>query len=436
MKRKIFISFLGTGPDGHGYTELDYKMAGYTNPISTEFVQRAEIEFIGKNYYDLIFILCTKESYKNFFHDLQEELRDQINIADEKIQHKIIKRIDANESAWQLFATVADLIQNGDQLTIDLTHGFRSLSIILSTALNFILKSKKDIVLEHVFYGQASDKQKGSGHIIEMKDFYIINEWADGVGRIVENADASKIAQIASDDTNTHFKKLNNPKLITALKHLTDTLKNIDVNRISQKTKAAVVIIDSFLADSSGEEKALLNLVKTKFLPLLINYTGKYDKAYFHLQLQIIRMLIAHNLYMQAFTVFRELVGSIGMLGAPADYTENMNDNEVADNRPQYADLFIRMINFSKFSAHEKEKERYRELKESIYQKIQDMGALDEFKKITKKFIKIRNGFDHAWTGKGDKSMEKVEDIEQTAVESLQFMEKLIGELVENKTIC
>jgi len=48
-------------------------------------------------------------------------------------------------------------------------------------------------------------------------------------------------------------------------------------------------------------------------------------------------MLIEHKLFMQAFTTMREFIGSIGMIGAPDDYTENMNDNNTADIRPHYA---------------------------------------------------------------------------------------------------
>ena len=43
MKR-IFVSFLGMGPEREGYSELNYKMEGKPESISTEFVQRAEID--------------------------------------------------------------------------------------------------------------------------------------------------------------------------------------------------------------------------------------------------------------------------------------------------------------------------------------------------------------------------------------------------------
>ena len=60
--RRIFISFLGMGPDGEGYSELNYQMEGKRGSVSTEFVQRAELEFLGSEIFDEIFILCTKES--------------------------------------------------------------------------------------------------------------------------------------------------------------------------------------------------------------------------------------------------------------------------------------------------------------------------------------------------------------------------------------
>ena len=437
MGQRVFISFLGIGPNGEGYSELDYQMEGKSSSISTDFVQRAEIEFLGKDSFDKIYILCTKESYKYFFHDLCDELKDNLGIGGEKIECVQIDKIEKTDHAWKLFNKISHLINPGDSLVFDFTHGFRSLSIILSTALNFILKTKTHVTLEHVFYGQESFSDDGTGFIIDMKDFYIINEWADGVSRLVENADASKLTDLAHCDTNLYFNRLDDENLINALQNLTDTLRNIDVNRIADMTKYALDIIKMFLVESTGAEKELLKLVENKFQSLAVESSGKYDIDYYLLQIEIIKMLLEHKLFMQAFTVMRELVGSIGMLGAPDNYTENMKDNNTADNRPHYADLFVKMIEISekKFSVGEKKKERSIELRNSIYMQINETGLLEKFKSSTKKLLKVRNGFDHAWTGKGDRAVDKIGDFKIIADEAVEVLDKLVGVLIENNII-
>ncbi|MCD6560253.1 MAG: TIGR02221 family CRISPR-associated protein [Deltaproteobacteria bacterium] len=435
MKR-IFVSFLGMGPDGEGYSELHYQMEGKPESISTEFVQRAEIEFLGSDSFDKIFILCTKESHDYSFHDLRDELNN-LCIDRQKIKHVPINNIETIKHAWELFDKINSLINNGDRLVLDLTHGFRSLSIILSAALNFILKSKSKITLEHVFYGQESFSDDNKGYIIDMKDFYIINEWADGVGRLVDNADAGKLAALADSDSNLHFSHLDDETLINSLQDLTGTLKNIKVNRIARKTEAALDVIKSCLADSEGAERELLKLIENKFQPLTAKSSGKYDREYFLLQIRIIEMLIEHKLFMQAFTTMREFIGSIGMIGAPDNYTENMNDNNTADIRPHYADLFIRMIRYSekKFSVKEKEEDKHFKLKNSIFSQIDRIGMLEEFKTISKKLLNVRDGFDHAWTGKGDKAVEKIGDFKTIADEAVECFGKLVNQLIDHEII-
>ena len=318
-----------------------------------------------------------------------------------------------------------------------MTHGFRSLSIILSAALNFILKSKNNIALEHVFYGQKSFSDDNMGTIIDMKDFYIINEWADGVGHLVDNADAGKLAALADSDSNLHFSHLNDKNLIISLQDLTNTLKNIKVNRIARKTEAALDVIKSCLDDSDGAERELLKLVENKFQPLAVKSSGKYDREYFLLQIRIIEMLLEHKLFMQAFTTMREFIGSIGMLGAPSEYIENMNDNHTADIRSHYADLFIRMIRYSEknFSLKEKEEDKHSKLKNSIFRQIDKIGMLEEFKFVSKMLLVVRDGFDHAWTGKGDKAVEKIRDFKVIADEAVECFVKLVNRLIEDEII-
>ena len=210
------------------------------------------------------------------------------------------------------------------------------------------------------------------------------------------------------------------------------------MNRIAGKTEAALDVVSILLNHSEGAEKELLKLVQDKFRRLAVKSSGKYDREYFILQIKIIEMLIEHKLFMQAFTTMREFIGSIGMIGAPYEYRENMNDNRIADVRMLYADLFIRMLRISKkkfLFKNEKEKERHFQLKNSIYRHIDEIGMLEELKYISKKLLVIRDGFDHAWTGKGDKSVEKIGDIEAIASEAVGCFGKLVDRLIEHKII-
>jgi CRISPR-associated Csx2 family protein len=432
-----FISFIGTGPEGDGYTELSYQMEGSEEKVPTKFVQRAEIQLLGKDQFDKIYILCTRES-KDFFHHLNDELKDELGVREEKIEAVDIGKIEQTQSAWALFEKISGLINDGDTLVFDLTHGFRSLSIIVSAALNYILKAKNDIDLLHVFYGEKDEDSDRKGTIIDMKDFYSVNQWADGVARLTENADASKLADVAKHESSGTFSNLKDSHLIKALKELTATLRNIDVNRVARNTKNALEIIRSCKDRSTGAELELLCLVEEKFAPLAKELSGQYDADYFMLQLDIIRMLNEHRLYMQAYTVIRETIGSVGMLGVPPDLIKHIWDNATAELRTTYADLFVRKMNFKKFKVRsEEENSRSEQLSDTICAWINNQGMIDELKSITKETKKFRDGFDHAWTGKGDESLKKIkiEEIEPLTNEAVNFLEKLITSLIQQKII-
>lgn len=131
--RRIFISFLGVGSDGDGYDSLKYTFNKNSIDCQTQFVQRAEIELIGSEKFDSVIILCTNESFRNFFPELKQELVD-IGVDEKIIRCEKINTGLSSESQWATFSLVNRLIANEDRIVFDFTHGFRLLSIILSAS--------------------------------------------------------------------------------------------------------------------------------------------------------------------------------------------------------------------------------------------------------------------------------------------------------------
>jgi len=72
--RKIYLAFLGKGQKG-GYEETVYELKGLT-ATPTRFVQAAEIELMGKNYFDKVIIVATEASRESSFEGLIAALND------------------------------------------------------------------------------------------------------------------------------------------------------------------------------------------------------------------------------------------------------------------------------------------------------------------------------------------------------------------------
>jgi CRISPR-associated Csx2 family protein len=168
---KVFISFLGKSP---------YKPEKYDNGklSETRYVQSAIIEKHGGAFFDKIRILVTKDSYNQNGAKLKEELEKRL-APDVDFQMVHISD-DLINDQWKWFETILNLVDFQDEVWFDMTHGYRAFSIVLSAALSFIQKTK-NIQLMAVYYGAVDAP---GNPIIDMKDFYQINQWADGVSNL------------------------------------------------------------------------------------------------------------------------------------------------------------------------------------------------------------------------------------------------------------
>ena len=395
MGRKIFISFLGAG----NYSKVQY--AG--SKIETAYVQTAICEKNGTGFFDQLNILVTEKSKKKHWESLYKELvgfqNNKQNIGCIEISEDLVK------DQWTWFEKVLALVEKGDELWFDMTHGFRAFSIVLSAALSFIQKTK-GVKLQAVYYGAHEAANKP---IVDMANFYRINEWADGVSQLIETADASKIASLAQEASSDSFKSLKDKKLVSALEDLTGIIKNIDVNHLADKADNALSIIRNKMDDCSGADRQLLAMVADKFGDLASAYplSGKYNGDYFELQLKLIEMLNKHGLYMQSFTVMRELIGSIGMLGTTGKYAKkNMTTKGGRRYRKAFGEIFITMCQNSEeswFYETDPEKftkdklEKYSVLKKFYFETLEPLKLTEQLQAIVRSMLKIRNGFNHAW---------------------------------------
>jgi len=427
---RVYISFLGLGtkqPSGnYAYNQAVYELNGEKS-TETEFVQVAEIENIGTEYFDRLLIVATERSYDLHFENLKEQLC-KIGVRD--VIPLIINEDMSATNQWKWFEQILDCIEKDDELTVDLTHGYRSTPIVFSTAINFLQKAR-GVKLNAVYYG-AYEKIKDLGYapLVDMKDFYIINEWAEAVSRLVEDADARKMAEVAEKTPEFQVGELNDERIINAFADLTNTIRNVDINNVAEKADTAIGLINEKEKEASLTGKVLLKLVVDKFTSLASDgpISGKYDKSYFLLQLEIIKLLLEHKLFMQAYTVMREFIGSIGLIEIEK---ANILTGEGRRQRRK-ADVFANMLRVDEKKWKFKDEQKiYLEKLLPYYKKLKSIGVETILRDFSAKLIVYRNGFDHAWTSKP----EAYADIEQKGREFFQNLNKVVCLLEKNKIL-
>lgn len=425
--RNVFLSFLGLGNTNPGQAPKGYRPAVYdlNGQISseTQFVQVAEMELLDGAIFDMVFIVATLASFDAHYASLKEQMLP-FNASPEPL---ILDEDFSPAGQWKWFETILGVIERGDRLTVDLTHGYRAVPIIFSAALNFLQKAR-DVEIKAVYYG-AYDSNRKLSPIVDMKDFYLINEWADAVSRLVEDADARKLARVAEKTASFQAGELNDTAVIQAFETLTNTIRNVDIHRVGEQADVAIKLVKKKRTGASATGRILLDLVMGKFVSIASGEpaSGQYDNAYFRLQMEIIRLLLEHRLYMQAYTVMREFIASIGLIEMEKATVQNKVGRR---QRLRFGEPFVNMLQFeeAKWKFGEKAaSEQEREIKETdkdwekllpFYRKLEAIQIVEILRSFVKELVDYRNGFDHAWTLKASAS----EDIE---TKGRYFLEQL-----------
>lgn len=411
--RNVYLSFLGAGD----YTKIKYTIDNKSTGES-KYVQSAELQLRGADSFDAVYIVMTPTSREKHFESLKDELLAQgvDNVREISISESLESR-----DQWSWFESILEQMQFRDNLTVDLTHGYRIAPIVLSTAINFLQKIKQ-VSIDSVYYGAFENSENGVAPIIDLKAFYIINEWADAVTRLVDDADPSKMSQVAQKDHSFLFDEFKDDAMLIALDELSSTLKNVDIHNVRGCTEKVLGSVNHNILSSSLTGKILLEMVRDKFAQLVVGASQieRYTHSYFKGQLQVIKLLLEHHLFMQAYTVMREFIGSLGLIEMKP---RAKISNGVGRKQRQKADVFVNMLQHDEAGWQFEGKEGLLKSVKPVYQKLKNVGVESQLRNITCEIIQYRNGFDHAWTA----SSGAKEDVEEKGRLFFHELEKVIA---------
>ncbi|WP_028317841.1 TIGR02221 family CRISPR-associated protein [Desulfobulbus elongatus] len=431
---KVFVSFLGTGP----YSKAKYCWTKRSDIIvDVRFAQTAILKFLeeqktAEEPVERLILFCTEKSRKQL-PVLEEEMRLHLRTVPDPFPPGVLVPEEMTApNQWKWFEQLLRYIDQGDTLIIDFTHGFRSVPIVFSSAIGF-LRRAKDIKLAHALYAWWDKEEPDKEHpIVDMRDFYVINDWAEAVARLADDADARKLGELAKNTEVESLQPLANEHLIDAFAEMTDCIRNVDVNNIGKKVEAALERVEQARTKTSGSARVMLDLVWNKFSTLSVPTSGRYDQAYFRSQLEIIRVLLEHRLFMQAFTAMRELVGSIGMIGLSGKYSKQMSCADGRKYRSRFAEVFVNLMQYAQDNWRFSDQAATdKEILMPWFNTLQDVGVEPQLRRIVKPLVDTRNGFDHAWTAKA----EAQQDVEQQGKEDLTTLDTIITQLVEQRLI-
>ena len=448
---KVFVSFLGIGANGKnpGYDKAVYNWPGKSeDPVEACFAQTVILKILEEKAsvegpVDKVVFLCTKESRDKHLDALRDELAGHVlTLPALLVPEPLVPTDMSAANQWGWFEQLLHVVGQNDTLIIDFTHGMRAVPIVFSSAISFLQRAK-NVRLAHALYAWYDRTRTGAPHpIVDMQEFYVINDWAEAVSRLTDDADARKLGELATSTDVKGLRSLQDPTLIQAFVAMTDCIRNVDVNHVGQKVSDALGRVEQARSQASGSAQVMLDLMREKFGVLNAVPSGRYDMAYFRLQLEIIRVLLEHRLFMQAYTALRDLLGSVGMAGLPKDeYSFRDLTNKRARNyRLRFAEAFVGMLQHPRDKWQKQpassptdrpDPVKDRETLSPWFTKLEEAGIItEETRTLAKEITKIRNGFDHAWTA------EAVDDrIEAKGRNHLECLEKIVALLGEQNLL-
>ncbi len=407
--RRVYVSFLGTG----NYSSVAYQWQG-ADLAETPYAQEAELAgVLCSRRPDLVLMFGTKRSCS--FHWERQHNYDPCTKLTSAVGEGLLPRLRklgyepefveisqtlSPADQWGTFELLLKWIQNGDELIFDMTHGFRAVPVVFSSAMHF-LRLTRSITLRHVFYGAHDTKPP---EIVDYAEFYAVQDWTEAVSRLVDDADASRLAALASARGPLNLLGSSSTALARSLAELTAAIRDVDLQQVGTIANAALMTIREAESQTTGAGKVLLQLVQDKFAALATvePSSGLYDAAYFAVQRRLIGLLLEHGLAMQAYTAMSEYLASLGLhVASGQSHRALLGKDTGAKASRNRADVFAAMIAVNPRKDAWVFDEKYQVFQQELlpwYQRLERKELVKPLRELSSAIKATRNGFNHGWT--------------------------------------
>ena len=339
MARKVFISFLGFT----NYTECRYYKDEFCS-ADVRYIQEATLDYIlTKEVWtseDVAYILLTDGAKKNNWLDnghtnsetdipiIQHGLENCLKKKSYPFKIQTIEQLPVGKSEnelFDIFRKVYDVLKVGDHLYFDITHGFRSLPMLVLVLINYA-KFLKNVEVKSITYGNFETRDtffddNGKKHfkapIIDLLPLSGIQDWTFAAADYLKNGNADKFLELSISYRTSLFKGM----------RVGDTREAISINGLTACLKT---VTNDFQTCRGHEILSCKNISSLKKKLSLLNNTvieplnpviRKIEEAFRPFEepttdkthnlrngLEAARWCMDNNLYQQAATILQECV--------------------------------------------------------------------------------------------------------------------------------
>lgn len=298
--KKVLITILGRGKFINEKKGFDYEDTYYqieNNPPQKSKLVGAVLNKFLKP--DEIIVVGTNNSLWN--------------LADKYIKkyNKIIIPYGKNQKEfWEIFDIFSKLEVENSEILFDITHGFRSIPLFVSTILNFF-KNQKNAIIKGVYYGIFEAKHNDITPVINVLPFIELNNWIEagnifskyGDGREIKNLIEKKFAKLAQEDI----------EKVKKYKEIKNIANELEIYTKSIGFAAVDLYLESIEKIGNKIEKITQIPKDFKAFEYILSDLNKESKLYcfdkkWKRYLKVVEIFFHKNRYAQALTLLRELM--------------------------------------------------------------------------------------------------------------------------------
>lgn len=402
------LAFLGT----NDYLPCNYLLDGM-EVSNVRFVQEALAAILCKDWgeEDEIIVFLTKEAKNKNWVDNGHKDKDGNPLQSEGLKHRLehlnlkadivprdVPDGRSEYEIWEMFDLVFNQINDGDEIIFDITHGFRSLPMLVIIILNYA-RALKDIKIKGIYYGafeslgtlrdvKKMDIVDRNAPIFNLTPFVHLFNWTVAIDDFLTYGDAKDINELTNEEltpilraTEGKDKSAQNLKtLSTKLKKMTELIQ----------TSRGLSVIRDFDFNNLRE---LISYNKESILkpinPLLDKISDKI-KGFNNNDIEngyaAVEWCIEHNLIPQGYTILQEtMITEI--------VAKHFGEAEIANRDKR--ELVSQAINIKHRRIPEDKWNKVAESNKDVLLKI--MSELDDdFIRIFDSVSQYRNDIDHA----------------------------------------
>lgn len=417
----MFVSVLGYS----NYGKCFYTREGLAfKSEEVRYVQEATLQYLMSleqwSVSDCAYILLTEGAEKKNWED-----DGQVSLSGERIVQPGLKSVlqsmhlpfevlpvknipDGNneDEIWDIFARVFELIQEGDELYFDLTHGFRYLPMLILVLGNYS-KLLKNVVVKSITYGnyEVRDKRTNEAPLIDLLPLSEVQDWTSASVSFLKNGNLSMLKSLCKQNFAPILKATEGADLdAVALKKYMEALEKVvdDMNICRGVSILKGEHIARLYECSNTLSKVIIEPMKPIIDILKVSFAGFIPSANIKNGYYAAKWCFDNQLFQQSLTILHETITS-HICESEGMCVTDVNDRDIVNKSFH---IFLEALPKDKWMCQEVQIQKIEKVLKNEY-----LSLLASTFKVT---TELRNDFNHAGMRpnptKRDKMMFRLEE--------------------------